>query len=1284
MSGEINISVLLRFMAEEARRQMTGTGTDLRNLGSAAEEAGRKSTGAGQAIDQTGTAAQGAASGIGATNAALTETVNAAANVAAEMGRTAVSVAGARDAVTGLATTSGSALQPINTMTMAMTAQRTAMQQAVTSWVGLKAATDTTIAAELRHGMMLDDLRAKFNPLFAASRQYEVLLHEIADAERMGALSTQEAAAARERAAQGFAPTIQRYGQAVNQGAGHTANLVAQWNDIGVMMAAGQNPLQLALQQGTQVSQVLTQLGGGTSAVKAVGTSLLGLLNPVSLATIGIIGFGAAGIQWLMKMGGETKSFDANLKDLNATLGRMRSNLDLIGKVRLEDTFGNLTGSVRGLAQGMLELDRASELKQFGQIIDTFLNKEVDETFLQRTTRAIATGMVGGVGAEVPFEPEANSAANYAALGAANSYEDFQSRTKEIKELAENGDIDTVVEKLQALQAAMSGGGPVSGMKTELRGLLGELATAGIKMAENEAMWNGSAQAKAITHQIDQMVQGYTQQTELAETSLRFGENSVQVEAVRARQMREALRIRLQELKVEEDSADAVRARAALEAKLASDSEAAQARRQRAQVDIFTDLGRQTDLSNAILRYGEQSAEVEAVRARQAWDVQEARMQELGLAPQMIALAQTLFNYERERANAIKAAAVAKQTDDLLDDLRSEAEINQAIVKYGEDSVRVKELQIAAERRAFEQTLATMQVTEEMKGHLREAWEAARGMASADPFGALAKAGSYLRDQQERIDKLKLEQSLLGQNEAIQKRVIALWEVERDIRRNGIDATSARAAEMRANAVQEAELTQLKDRQQAAWGSVQSAAEDAIDGIVDSLMKGDIGGALDALAADITGTFTELAITNPLKNVLLGTNLGTAQDVGGLSGIWGRLTGKAEMPEMPAISDFSAASMAVNAGTVTINGTIAGGVPGATAANINSAPMSGTGGLAGPRSIQEQVWNFFSGKGLAPHQVAGILGNISQESGFNPLAKGDYRDGAATSVGLFQHHDTRAQDLLSAVGGAGGLGNVQAQLEHVWQELLTSENGALKGLLASTNVQDATSSFMRNFERPSQDAMAQSFPQRLGAADEALKRFGNTTSDTAGNLGTLGQGFGAFGNALSSALSGAASGGAQGGLGGLLGSIGSSLGNWVVGALGIPTAPAAAIPGFATGGQHIGGLRIVGENGPELEYTGPSTILPADLTRSVLAARSPVAAMAQQTPIDTRPVINITNNSSAAITGEVEESTGPRGQRQYSLAVSDAVAQGLSAPGGRGGKTMRDLYGARQGPRRRS
>lgn len=43
------------------------------------------------------------------------------------------------------------------------------------------------------------------------------------------------------------------------------------------------------------------------------------------------------------------------------------------------------------------------------------------------------------------------------------------------------------------------------------------------------------------------------------------------------------------------------------------------------------------------------------------------------------------------------------------------------------------------------------------------------------------------------------------------------------------------------------------------------------------------------------------------------------------------------------------------------------------------------------------------------------------------------------------------------------------------------------------------------------------------------------------------------------------------------------------------------IPGYAAGGDHTGGWRIVGENGPELEATGPARIFSAGRTRDLMA-----------------------------------------------------------------------------------
>lgn len=46
-----------------------------------------------------------------------------------------------------------------------------------------------------------------------------------------------------------------------------------------------------------------------------------------------------------------------------------------------------------------------------------------------------------------------------------------------------------------------------------------------------------------------------------------------------------------------------------------------------------------------------------------------------------------------------------------------------------------------------------------------------------------------------------------------------------------------------------------------------------------------------------------------------------------------------------------------------------------------------------------------------------------------------------------------------------------------------------------------------------------------------------------------------------------------------------------------------AVPAFAAGGLHAGGLRLVGEDGPELEATGPARIYSAPQTRALLADR---------------------------------------------------------------------------------
>ena len=50
---------------------------------------------------------------------------------------------------------------------------------------------------------------------------------------------------------------------------------------------------------------------------------------------------------------------------------------------------------------------------------------------------------------------------------------------------------------------------------------------------------------------------------------------------------------------------------------------------------------------------------------------------------------------------------------------------------------------------------------------------------------------------------------------------------------------------------------------------------------------------------------------------------------------------------------------------------------------------------------------------------------------------------------------------------------------------------------------------------------------------------------------------------------------------------------------------------------------------------------------------------------------------------EVQEVTDSRGQRQQKYVLSDAVAAGIAAPGGKARRTMRQVYGVTEAVRLR-
>lgn len=1154
MAGQINLELLIRVAAEQAKRELGAVTGATGALTAATAQLGGKAAVAGGQLDTLSAGAASAVPALQSTSAATAQMGAELTSYVATTGRAATAVAGMRNAVTGLT-------QNVSAQTLELIEARRETE----AWQAV-----------------LDQTRARFNPLFAASRQYEQDLREIAEAERMGAISAMEASAARERAAQSMAPVnagLRQQVQASGMATAANANLIAQWNDIGMMIAAGQSPMMLALQQGTQVSQVLNQMGGtGTSALRTLGTSFLGLISPMNIATIGIIGFGAAAIQWLMSLQTPTKTFDERLRELEETLGRVKGRVDLLADGRLEDRFGGMANSIRGLTGNLLELDRAAELRQLRETLQALTSETLEPTLFQRlrTGDSPMTPNNAGVAGRdfTELSDAAIRAENYANLGVANTYADFQRRQAEIMAAAQAGNGSAVSQGLGDLAQAMRGDKPVTEMSDEAVKLLLTIGQIAEKTAEVEAHFNGSAKAARATREATAISRELTQAAELSRAIVIFGENSAQVEAIRTAHAREALKIRLEEAGVVRGSTDEAKIMADFEADRQATQALADKERSLSINKIFVDLQQQAEVSDAISRYGANSAQVEALRAKHARDALASQLAELGAAPERVAVAMKLLELDQERIAAQRKADTSRQFSERLAELQNEASIKQASLAFGRDSLQVKQLEIAAERRLYTQQVETMELSREKKDILLQQWEISRGLAGADPFGTLAAGQELMRAQSDRVAQLRMELSLAGQNELVRARTVALYRAEQEIRERGIDASSQMAEQLRAGALDEVQLEARLDRITDAWGRVDNAAASAIDNMVDGLT----GGGKDALrsaAQDMLGLIKDLTLANPLKNAILGSNLPTMSDVGGLGGIFGRLFGGASSDGGLNVSAMNAASMAVTTPMVTLNaGAIAGAIPGAAAgmalpgggsvpAGLVRAIAPGA-ALPGRSDVQAQMWAFFTGKGLAPHQVAAILGHAGAESAFNPLAVGD--NGAAH--GLFQWND-RAPKLFNAIGGQQNLGNIQAQLEFAWHELMTTENSSFRRLQASTNVYDATHAFS-GFERmsgynPNSPQSAHGWDRRLAGAEAALDKFEGTAVAAQVQLGQLGTGAQTLGTGMqqmTAGLAGTLQGiGANYGPGGAF--VGGLLGEglkWLTGG------GTAAKPGFMTGG----------------------------------------------------------------------------------------------------------------------
>ena len=128
------------------------------------------------------------------------------------------------------------------------------------------------------------------------------------------------------------------------------------------------------------------------------------------------------------------------------------------------------------------------------------------------------------------------------------------------------------------------------------------------------------------------------------------------------------------------------------------------------------------------------------------------------------------------------------------------------------------------------------------------------------------------------------------------------------------------------------------------------------------------------------------------------------------------------------------------------------------------------------RTTEEVVWDYLKAAGYSDIQVAGIIGNLCQESGLNPARVESNGEG----IGLVQWSFGRKQNLINYASSKGvDWSDLETQLEFLVSELDSKQfyQPYKDTFMNPYSVSEATEAFCFGFERPNKAKANLSFRQ---------------------------------------------------------------------------------------------------------------------------------------------------------------------------------------------------------------
>ncbi|OCJ65018.1 hypothetical protein A6U97_12010 [Agrobacterium tumefaciens] len=1167
---------------------------------------------------------------------------------------------------------------------------------------------ETDIAA---YGAELDRLRARYNPLYATIVNYRSVQADIREAHKLGAISADEMSAALSRQRQATLAVIAaQKGRDTGAGASSPANdrfrrqnMSYQVFDVLQTASMGMPLSMIAAQQGPQILQLYAGQGGINTALKDFGSIVSGVTRLITPLTVGIGGLAAA-----------------------TTLGLAAWNSYLVST---KEVATAATGLGRAVAGSRDEMEAAAQAGASAAGISVSSARSMEAQFLR-------TGRIGSDNFEslIAISKDFGATFGVTAAEASTMLADmFADPAKAADTLFQKyGLIDAATARHASNLAAQNRQSEAQAVL--LKALPDQLANASEATTSLGRAWefvarNASNAFDNVGNFLDRRISGPTLEEQIAEaeaaqkrlsSGLGFldllnpanattNANAARLEELRAQKRRQDAEAEERNRRAEDNrrsvaavslyEASPANARALQEQRLRNDiatlesardiggidagqNEAAIEAKRRALDALVNIQSRAIELDRLDIQIANERnpllrAELEARRARVQMAAEEKSAADIEIAA----------GRARNRVIEETIAGAKAQVADMQAELEARARLNSLVASgaiTASDANRMLQEELTLRPLIAGAALAEGDAKLQLEHQIASLRD---GYAALAEQQKLASAQEYLRGNQEQLEQLRLQQSLIGENVLVQERTNALLEAEQRIRREGLDTNGNMAKAIRDQADALATLNRQVERQAEAWDKVKSSLGSAIDEGVDKLTDGDLEGALESVADEVKGLLSELAFKNPIKNALLGSDNPTISDVGGIGGIFSRLFGRQPADPKSLVGNVmgqSVGTMSVTAASVVVNGGMGG------------AAGSLTGLMRGAANDNSNILQYPGGTTIS--NFARAIKSIESGGNYSALgpltAKGDRAYGAYQVMGANIPSWTK-QALGQSLTPQQFLGNSNAQ-DAVFNKIFGGYASKFGASGAAQAWFGGPGSVGRGAVADQLGTTGAAYVQKFNAA------LGNATTSTdlaAKGLGNLGTGFDQFGRNLSS-FSPASSGGAGGGgffsnlLGGLFGGGknffpaapawggggGSGIGLYADGGSIVgPGGPRDdAVPIWASNGEFMVNARAAARYRPWLEAINSNRPLQAFADGGAISSIYSSAVRdtgAVSTPQATRGVV-INNYSSNQV--EHQEENDGKGGRQDVFTISEAVSTGLAARGGAAQKQLGRQYGLRR------